>query len=271
MKYKVIVSDFDGTIFSHKLREIPENVRSAIDDYRKKGGIFVLCTGRMYTAIKRYATSLGLSGELLCLQGSVCCKLETDEELFVFDISKETTLKVAEYAESLGWTYHFYHDLRVFTESTNKYTTLYEDMTGITATYTGDKVSKTIAENSYTAHKFIIMTEPDEAKRKMELLRDNFPDLDISQSTPIFIELVDKNSGKGNAVKRLSEYLNIPIGDIAVMGDETNDLPMLKVAGIALAPENAVAEVKAVADVIYPSVHEGGASVVIRKIIEDLL
>lgn len=271
MKYKVIVSDFDGTIYSHKLKDIPKNVRDAINDYIKCGGKFVLCTGRMYTAIKSYATMLGLSGELLCLQGSVCCDIETDKELFVFDIPHETTLNVAEFAERNGWTYHFYHDLRVFTKSKNKYTDLYEEMANIKATYTSEDVSQIIKENGYTAHKFIVMTEPEDAKNKIEMIRVEFPDIDVSQSTPIFIELVDKKSGKGNAVKRLSSYLNIPLSEIAVMGDENNDFPMLEVAGIALAPENAVAEVKEIADVIYPSVHDGGASVVIRRIIKDNL
>lgn len=271
MKYKLLVSDFDGTIYSHKRKEIPQSVKTAITDYITKGGKFVICTGRMYTAIKRYASELGLSGELLCLQGSVCCDIETDEELFVFDIPYETTLKIAKFVESKGWIYHFYHDLRVFTKSKNKYTDLYEEMAGIKATYTNADVSETISENGYTAHKFIIMTEPEDAKEKRELLGAEFPEIDISQSTPIFIELVDKNSGKGNAVKRLADYLKIDMSEVAVMGDENNDLPMLKVSGLALAPENAIPEVKETADYIYPSVHEGGASIAIRKIIDGEL
>lgn len=271
MKYKLIVSDFDGTIFSHKLMEVPESVRNAITEYVEKGGKFVLCTGRMYTAIKKYATSLGLNGELLCLQGSVCCDLETDEELFVFDIPFETTLKIAKFVEARGWIYHFYHDLRLFTKSENKFTDIYENMVNVKAVYTRSEVSEVIEENEYTAHKFIVMTEPEEAKEKIEILRAAFPNIDVSQSNPLFIELVDKSSGKGNAVLRLAKMLNVDIDDVVVMGDETNDLTMLEVAGLALAPENAVDAVKEVADVIYPSVHEGGASVMIRKIINDEL
>ena len=271
MKYKLIVSDFDGTIFSHKLREVPENVKRAITEYVEKGGKFVLCTGRMYTAIKRYAKELGLTGALLCLQGSVCCDLESDEELFVFDIPFETTLKIAKFVESKGWTYHFYHDLRLFTKSENKYTDIYENMVNVKAVYTRNEVSEVIAENGYTAHKFIVMTEPEEAEEKMKILSAEFPDIDVSQSTPLFIELVDKSSGKGNAVKRLAKMLNVDISEVVVMGDETNDLTMLEVAGLALAPENAVDAVKELADIIYPSVHEGGASVMIRKIINNEL
>lgn len=271
MKYKLIVSDFDGTIFSHKLREVPESVKSAISEYIQKGGKFVLCTGRMYTAIKPYAKGLGLTGELLCLQGSVCCDLESDEELFVFDIPFATTLRIAKFVEEKGWTYHFYHDLRLFTKTENKYTDLYENMVSVKAVFTRSNVSKMIEENEYSAHKFIVMTEPEEAEEKMAILREEFPEIEVSQSTPLFIELVDKSSGKGNAVKRLAKRLNIDIDEVVVMGDETNDLTMLEVAGLALAPENAVPQVKELADVIYPSVHEGGASVVIRKIMNDEL
>ncbi len=269
MKYKQIISDFDGTIFSHTSMTIPQNVKTAIENYRKAGGRFVLCTGRMYTAVKKYALELGLKGEILCVQGSACYNLDDDTELFSNDLPYEESLRLAKFLEEKGWIYQFYHDLRMFTEFENRYTDAYQEMTGITAVITKTKVSVLIEKESFSAHKFIVMTEPEEAEERISIIKKEFPDFDVSQSSPIYIEVVDKDSGKGNGVKKLSDYLGFSLDETAVFGDETNDYYMLKKAGLACVPENAVSSVKEVADYIYPHVDIGGASEIITKIIND--
>lgn len=268
MKYKMIISDFDGTIYSHRTFDVPIKVKKAIAEYIDKGGKFVLCTGRMYMSIKAHAQEIGLKGEILCLQGSVCYSLDTDEELFVCDISPETTYKLTTYLESNNWTYQFYHDLRMFTKTKNYYTDIYEQLADIKAVYTERNVSELIRENNYSAHKIIVMTTPETAKEKIEAISRDFPELEVTQSSAMFIEVVDKNSGKGNAVAKLAQKEGIPLSEVVVLGDETNDLSMLAVAGLACVPENAVDEAKSIADIIYPSVHIGGAGDLIRAIID---
>ena len=44
MKYKLIVSDFDGTLAVNSV--VSNEVVKAINKYREAGGKFVLCTGR---------------------------------------------------------------------------------------------------------------------------------------------------------------------------------------------------------------------------------
>lgn len=58
------------------------------------------------------------------------------------------------------------------------------------------------------------------------------------------------NSDKETALKRLTELLGIEMKDVIAFGDDVNDLGMLKLAGTAVAVENAVAEVKSIADYV---------------------
>lgn len=265
----MIISDFDNTIFSHRSMTVPPAVKKAIDAFKAKGGQFVLCTGRMYLAIKKYALELGLTGEILCLQGSVCYSLDDDREIFVSDINEETTYELLTFLESQNWTYQFYHDLRMFTKNKNRYTDIYEQLTDIKATYTEKNVSEVVRENGYSAHKVIVMTEPEEAEEKIEILSARFPELDVSQSSAIFIEIVDRNGGKGNGVKKLCEMKGIPLSKTVVMGDETNDMSMLLVAGLPCCPDDAVKIVRNASRVIFPSVHLGGAADMINAIIDE--
>jgi len=76
------------------------------------------------------------------------------------------------------------------------------------------------------------------------------PDLLVAQSHKYNLEVFGKNAGKGNAGLKLAEILGIDKKDTIAVGDSTNDYTMIKAAGLGLAMENAVDELKAVADTI---------------------
>jgi len=61
---------------------------------------------------------------------------------------------------------------------------------------------------------------------------------------------------KGRCLSELADASGIPLAACAFMGDDEPDLPALAAAGLALAPANAVAAVRAVAD--WCSTRNGG-------------
>ena len=63
---------------------------------------------------------------------------------------------------------------------------------------------------------------------------------------------------KGNALIEIAKKENIDIKDTLAIGDGENDIPMLKVAGISVAMENAMDNTKKIADYIAPSFREDG-------------
>ena len=54
---------------------------------------------------------------------------------------------------------------------------------------------------------------------------------------------------KGQGLIHLAEILGIDIKDTIAVGDNYNDMPMLKVAGLSVAAQNAVDDVKKACDV----------------------
>ena len=63
-------------------------------------------------------------------------------------------------------------------------------------------------------------------------------------------EVVAPGGDKGCAVRRLTERLGLEPREVVAIGDNTNDLDMLRYAGTAVAMANATAEVRAAADFI---------------------
>ncbi|MGL5259080.1 MAG: Cof-type HAD-IIB family hydrolase [Lachnospiraceae bacterium] len=57
-------------------------------------------------------------------------------------------------------------------------------------------------------------------------------------SNDALLEFLPIHAGKGNALKFLSQYLNIPLSHCIAIGDAENDKSMLQVAGISIAMKN---------------------------------
>ncbi len=81
---------------------------------------------------------------------------------------------------------------------------------------------------------------------------------------------MDKGAGKGEAVRKFAELTGIKKDEIMAFGDQTNDISMLLEAGTAVAMENAVDEVKRIADVIAPPNYEDGEAQIIEKLVLNI-
>lgn len=271
MKYKMIACDYDQTIYSHQLEQTPDCVIEAIREYIANGGLFVLSTGRMQPAIESRARALGLNSDMICLQGAVCVNIDSGKEVFSFDLTHEDTFAVTSLCDKEGWIVQIYVGTDMCTQKPNPVSERYAKISEITPVYTNIPVSEYVQRNNLRSHKLLIITEPDEAQQKLKQLRAAFPHLDISMSTPTYIEIVDSSSGKGNAVKRLAKLHGIDIEDVACFGDASNDLSMLRVAGLSACPSNAEDEVRASCRYIFEDVALGGAAELILKLARDEL
>lgn len=72
------------------------------------------------------------------------------------------------------------------------------------------------------------------------------------------IMIQPKGVEKGAALKGICETLEIPLAQTVAFGDDWNDISLLSAAGIGVAVENALPEVKAAADEICASNEEDG-------------
>lgn len=72
-------------------------------------------------------------------------------------------------------------------------------------------------------------------------------------STPTHLEVTGAGIDKVGALARLCARRGIVPARVAAMGDGRNDLAMLRFAGLAVAPANAVPEVRAIADLVVSS------------------
>jgi hydroxymethylpyrimidine pyrophosphatase-like HAD family hydrolase len=81
-------------------------------------------------------------------------------------------------------------------------------------------------------------------------------------------EITPAGVSKWLGVKRLAESWGIEEAEICAVGDDVNDIPMIRAAGLGVAMGNALPEVKAAADRVAPTHDENGLVRVVEWLFE---
>jgi hydroxymethylpyrimidine pyrophosphatase-like HAD family hydrolase len=81
------------------------------------------------------------------------------------------------------------------------------------------------------------------------------------------VELFDPKACKGQALARLAAQLGVPMEQTAAMGDQGNDLSMIKVAGLGIAMGNGSEEVKKAARRETLEVGKGGVAHAVERML----
>lgn len=93
----------------------------------------------------------------------------------------------------------------------------------------------------------------------------NYDDLEVTSSSINNIELNKKGVNKGKAIKTVCDNLNISLNNVMAIGDNLNDLQMIKDVGLGVAVSNATEELKQTAKFVTSSNDEDGVAKAIKR------
>ncbi len=260
INYPLIVSDFDGTLVNAD-GTIDELNKSAIAKYIEAGGAFAISTGRLPAGIMPRIKELGLKGMLSCCQGSVILDIESGNVILDGKLSLETTLAVVRKMEEMGLHIHVYDQWNYYSNMDDQGLRLYEAAVRVKAQLVLDRpLSRFIEEKGLCSYKILAMVEAKDNERIMqELAKEHFDGCELTKSGEYFVEVINDRYSKGTAVEYLANYYHIPIEKAVAIGDQLNDLPMIKRAGVGVAVQNAEASLKKNANYVCHCTNEEGA------------
>lgn len=267
LNYKLIVSDFDGTLIDDNQQILPE-VRKAIENYLACGGIFAVCTGRMTCCILPRVRELGLKGLVVAYQGTVIADIESGKILKFGGINSEGVAEICRNIKQLGHPVNVYcgDDLYTDIPKDNKYLRRYEQIVGIDAQYVDGDIADFVVKNDLFCQKVAILVAYEEQPTLYaELCRRLGDKYDVTCSAKVLVEVSPLGDNKGTAVKFLAEKFGIPIGKTVAVGDNLNDLSMIEAAGVGVAVGNATEALKNAADFVAVTNNEGAIAQVIEK------
>ncbi len=259
MKYDLFCSDFDGTL----VREdgtISERVKNEIARYTAAGGIFTVVTGRMTSSILPRVKEFADEGIVVSYQGAVISDIKTGKLLKNASFTGDDALNAVLLLEEENHHIHVYTNEGLFVNRRDEMLEAYEKVCGVKGTVVGEPISKWLKEKKSPVVKVLVMIEPERRLALKAALEEKLGQkYFVTCSNDWLVEIMPEGQDKGGAIRFLSEYFDIPKERIAAIGDQLNDLPMLREAGGKFAVGNAQRELKEFA-VSVPTCEEDGAA-----------
>ena len=128
-------------------------------------------------------------------------------------------------------------------------------------------VIRFVEENGGPVEKINMFFAEPSLKGEIRQRLKEIPDILITSSIPLNLEINHPEATKGKGILRLAKHLGISREETMAFGDGENDLSMMKEAGIGVAMENGMKELKEKADYVTGSNDEDGVAAAIDRFI----
>lgn len=269
MKYKLIISDLDGTALRSD-RTASERTRRAIAEYRAAGGIFTLSSGRMFESMLKVAPALGLDFDIpMCAMDGGIIKMSESKRLLAIHVMPcESVACFAEECEALGIYFQVYTEDKLFVASENDINRRYCSITKIPMNPVG-RLSEYVRRNRLACVKALI-ADPD-AQSYISRFEGRFEGMNFFMSAPEYLDGAACEAGKGNALAFLAAHFGVDLSRTAAVGDSMNDISMIRAAGLGVAVANADDSLLAHARYLAPSNDEDGLAYLLEAATRDEL
>ena len=246
----LLVADFDDTFCPEHGAPVPEENRRAAQHFMDEGGLFTIATGRDVRSYYSIRDKFTVNAPLVLSNGAVIFDGESGESWYesFLPFSCRNDLTAARDAfPGTGMEVHRGADVRVC----GRNATLEEHLSRM-----GVPVSEADPGHILYPWTKVVLVAPDELRAESETahalcawIAAQFPGRYEAVPSGALVDVVAAGSDKGSGVRRLADFLDILPAHVVCIGDGWNDIPMLRAAGRAFAPETALPEALALPNV----------------------
>ncbi len=260
MTYKLIAADLDGTLLRSD-GTVSEFTKETIRKCMEAGVGFTFATGRMYRSALPIAQQLQLELPLITYQGALLKRLNGDV-MHALHLPQEIAGELEEILRKSGMHYNIYSDETLYFSTFGKQVMDYARHIGV------EPLAAPNGLGNIQVTQYGVFDEPEAVAEMRALVEEKFGDqVHTVVSGERFLEIAHPMAQKSYGLAQLAEHLGIAQQEIVAVGDNNNDLDMLRYAGLGVAVDNAVPTTKAVADRLTASNNDDG----VARLIEELV
>jgi Cof subfamily protein (haloacid dehalogenase superfamily) len=261
-----LVLDLDGTILDKTSRLDPAVV-AAVRGAVGRGLPVTLATGRMPAGARPYWEELGIRAPVILYNGGLIRDPASGADLLREELPAGLAWSAfAAFANAPVHPLFFRGDALYCLERTFPVAAYCEEQ-GLAA----EEIAEPESFLSGTElSKCLFMGHPD----VLPIVREDVLALvgplgRLVLSRPDYLELVPAGASKGRALEWLARWLEIPVERAIAVGDQENDLDMIRAAGVGIAMAHAPASVRAEADRVAPVPAAGGLLALLAELLPD--
>ena len=255
---KAIVLDIDGTLLTSE-KKLSKLTKVSLLKAQKQGVKVILASGRPTTGMLDLAEELELAkydGYLVSYNGSKVIDVKTGEELFNQAMTVEEGKAVLEHMKQFDVTVMIDKDDYMYTNDVFSCTLDYKGQPLNIVEYESRGGKYKLCEQDdlagfldYPINKILTAGKPEYLKEVYQEMKAPFNNqLNCVFTADFYFEFTAQHIDKAKALDTVLSPLGIERRDVIAFGDGHNDITMLAYAGMGVAMENAVSELKRVAD-----------------------
>jgi Cof subfamily protein (haloacid dehalogenase superfamily) len=266
MRLRLLALDLDGTVLD-PYGKLSGGVRRAVDAAKRRGLRVVLCTGRRFRRAIPAARELSLTGSIVVHNGVVVKDIESGrtevEHYLPADLYPEVLATLRETGSPLVYVDTFHEGTDILTEGRDRAHPFQKEYLDDNSEFT-----RVVDDLAAKPRDEVIMMSTMADLETLEVLRaaaqERLGDRVLTHLLMnkayrgYLLEFLSPRSGKWSALRSVAAREGVAPEEIAAVGDDDNDVEMIREAGLGIAMGNAVGAARAAADVVVRSNAEGG-------------
>ncbi|RDI41953.1 Cof-type HAD-IIB family hydrolase [Falsibacillus pallidus] len=257
-----IATDMDGTLLNSK-QQVSEANRRAIMEAQEKGIKVVVATGRSYTEARFALDEAGIECPIICVNGAET-RNRKGEVIHVSGMDAKAAAEVSRQLKDHGIYFEIYTNKGTYTEDYEKGIDIIIDIfqsanPHVSEQQIRDAAKKRFSEGhisvidhyqeifddpSYIIYKFLAFSFDDQALENAEGPLKEIEGIAVSSSGKENLEITNVHAQKGIALEKFVEEHGLDLSKTMAIGDNFNDLSMMKKAGRPVAMGNAAQGIK---------------------------
>lgn len=269
MSFKLVAIDIDGTLINDH-RQITSATKNAIIKATAQGVKVVIASGRPMTGVRHFLKELNLDGKqdqyVITFNGALA-ESTNGQEIVRSELSYDDYVELELFFRRLGAKMHVETSKYIYTanQDISPYSVLESYLVSMPIRYrTLDQMEK--MRSKFHFMKLMGVDDPPILQKVENSLPNAFKKrFAIMRSEEYFLEFVNKEAGKGNAMVRLGKKLGIKPTEMLALGNAQNDESMLTAAGLGVAMANSVPHTLKVADITTADNNHDGVARAIEK------
>lgn len=246
---KIIFTDIDGTLFSHKTNHVPESALNAIKELQKNGLKIFLCSGRNYYLIRKTGILDIIKPDGIVMMNGAAVQIG-EKIIYKYPIPEEVVNAM------IKFSYRLKFGLTLIEESEGHINMIDDRVIDAHAKY-GTRFPqprKFPIPYDRTVYQMIAFCDSfDES-----LFLPHLKSCKAARWDDYAVDIMPKDSDKAKGIMATLEYYGLDVKNAMSIGDGNNDLEMLLFTGVGVAMGNGNSDVKSVADYVTDDIDNDG-------------
>lgn len=292
--YKLVAIDLDGTMLN-SYGIVTQNTKEKIKKVIQKGTKVVIASGRPIDSIKAIAEEIGSKEYFIGGNGAIIYDIKKDEIIYEKFLNKQKVLEIIDLCEENSINYNVYTEKTILAKNL-KFNVLYyykENLKKPENKKTNIVIVESMKEyiKNLKEEKFLKVTICDENKFIFNAIGKKLKEISgieildvlhmsrklIKQGTQdivieyFYTEISLENVDKWIAIQEILKLEKIEKDEVITIGDNINDLKMLKNAGLGIAMKGSAPKVIENANYVTQGNNEEGVANALEKyILKDI-